>query len=189
MACGAVMTEPTQDLSDDEGRLDEAVAAYYQTLEQTGQPPATEEFLARYPDLRPELVSFLANKELFDQRASATTPPAGPTTPGLDTVSYFGDYRLEAEIARGGMGIVYRARQLSLQRPVALKMILAGRLASATEAQRFRAEAEAAANLDHPHIVPIYEVGEHNGRHYYSMKLLARPSRNQEAEENDRSPA
>src|SRR6266446_1719374 len=90
----------------------------------------------------------------------------------IPSVRAFGDYELLGPIAEGGMGIVYLAQQLSLNRSVAVKMIRSGQLATKTEVHRFRTEAEAAANLEHPNIVPIYEIGEHQGNHYFTMKLM-----------------
>ncbi len=89
-----------------------------------------------------------------------------------DVMRYFGDYEVEKEIGRGGMGVIYQARQTSLDRSVAIKMILSGNLADENEVKRFRTEAEAAANLKHPNIVGIHEVGVHEGQHYYSMDLV-----------------
>jgi WD40 repeat protein len=94
-----------------------------------------------------------------------------PPPPGLKS-RYFGDYKIVEEIARGGMGVVYRARQLSLNRLVALKMIQSSHLLSDEARLRFRVEIEAVAQLNHPHIVSLYESGEQDGAHYFTMRLV-----------------
>jgi serine/threonine protein kinase len=87
-------------------------------------------------------------------------------------IRYFGDYELLGEIARGGMGVVYKARQMRLDRVVAVKMILDGALTDDTAVRRFHIEAQAAATLQHPNIVAIHQIGEYEGKHFFSMDFI-----------------
>jgi tRNA A-37 threonylcarbamoyl transferase component Bud32 len=144
------------------------------------------------PLLAAEVVAFFADQDRLARLARPLRPgpaevlaaPALAETPtlppsegkafdvGVIPERSFGDYELLVEIARGGMGVVYKARQKRLNRLVALKMILAGRLADEEDVQRFRTEAEAAARLRHPNIVAVHEVGTINGQHFFSMQFI-----------------
>ncbi|MFO0930796.1 MAG: SUMF1/EgtB/PvdO family nonheme iron enzyme [Gemmataceae bacterium] len=159
---------------DRDDRLDEALAWYYEAAE-AGHPPPPAAVFERYPDLAADLAAFFSVDRHVRQLTepppadiTPTAPPASPLPPGLDRL---GDYQLLDLLGRGGGGLVYRARQVSTGRVVAVKTLGSGPEASVADAERFSLEATATAHLDHPHIIPIYEVGEQGGRRYFSMKL------------------
>jgi serine/threonine-protein kinase len=136
----------------------------------------------QHPDLAVELRELWAAAQIAEELArpslhSQITLESGAATslsaPPAPIPRQFGDYKLLEELGRGGMGVVYKARQRNPERTVALKMILRGNLASASDLARFRAEAQSAARLEgHPNIVAVHEVGECDGQPYFSMQFV-----------------
>jgi hypothetical protein len=173
---------PSVRSTDDSSAYDERFALLLADLTdraQRGEAVNLEEQCRTHPEFADELRS-LWGAVMVAQAAGShslveTVAPAKPEYPSgsIQLPSRFGDYELLEELGRGGMGIVYRARQLSLGREVAVKMMLRGPYATAADRDRFQAEAMAVAKLDHPHIVPVYEVGEIDGVPYFSMKYIA----------------
>lgn len=144
-----------------------------------GDVPDLEEVAKEHPHLAQELrelwhmaelVDFLAPKS--SQHAGAERPASPQPASGGEPERVFGDYDLLDQLGAGGMGVVYRARHRTLGRIVALKMIRRGTLATANDLARFRAEALASAHLDHPQVIPIYEVGEVDGQPFFTMKFV-----------------
>src|SRR5262245_56114046 len=156
-----------------EPALDDLLAQYI-AAEESGSTPDREALLAAHPQFADDLREFFANRDQMERLAEPLRggSQAVRGSPPMGKVRYFGDYELLEEVAAGGMGIIYKARQRSLNRIVAVKMILKGTLAREDDVKRFRAEAEAAANLQHPAIVAIHEVGLHEGQHYFSMDYV-----------------
>jgi serine/threonine-protein kinase len=154
--------------------LRELLALEIELRQRRGERPTPEEYRARFPDHAAAIVAaFDTIRDDMESMPGATGPQAGPAEPVAGTiVRYFGDYELLRELGRGGMGVVFQARQVSLSRKVAVKMILSGQFASPAEVVRFKAEAEAAAQLEHPGIVAIHEIGTHQGQHYFAMAYV-----------------
>ncbi|SFI76355.1 serine/threonine-protein kinase [Planctomicrobium piriforme] len=142
-----------------------------------GDPVQLETVLQKFPDLAEEIQSLWATAQLADQLGQfcSSSPPVDnepPEAPAGPRKMVLGDYQLLEEIGRGGMGIVFRARQRHPERIVAVKMLLRGEFATSVHRARFEVEADAAARLDHPHIVAIYEAGIENGQPYFSMPFI-----------------
>jgi tetratricopeptide (TPR) repeat protein len=164
------MNTSTQDPSRTEIRLAQILDDYLAAI-QRGAAFDRSALLAAHPDLAEDLKACLASLD-FLRTASPADRLGSDLGEDGSASGLLGDFRILRELGRGGMGVVYEAHQNRLDRRVALKVVLAGRFAPADDLRRFRIEAEAAAQLDHPNIVPIYEVGEHAGLPYFSMKLL-----------------
>jgi len=161
----------------------------------SGDKPDARSYCRRFPDLAGVIDSAFESRQNLEaatrqggrsgwadrptvsspgaiKNVTAISPWDGFTLSGAQDRDVPG-YEVLEELGHGGMGVVYKARQIAINRDVALKMIRSGGFASETELLRFENEAEAVAQLDHPNIVPIYEVGRHRGRHYFCMKLIA----------------
>ncbi len=162
------MTLPEPDVSIHDQRLANVLAEMTDRI-CSGEPADLESACREYPELAADLRHLWGAVLVTDTAGAVRDEVPGKRIP-VPTV--IGDYELLEEVGRGGMGVVFRARQRSLDREVAVKMILRGRLASDADMQRFLAEAAATASLQHVGIVPVYEVGNIDGRPFFSMKFI-----------------
>jgi WD40 repeat protein len=169
-----------------EQHLDEILAAYLEAVAR-GWAPDRQRFLDCYPHLADDLSRFFAGNDLVEGVAAPLRPEEDrrpPMPPSVPTLGPDGPsagpatgwprvpgYEILEEVARGGMGVVYKARQVQANRIVALKMILTGGHAGKAERERFRREAEAVARLRHPNVVQIHEVGEHDSLPFFSLEF------------------
>jgi serine/threonine protein kinase len=157
----------------DDPRLVAALEDFLSRLN-AGDPPSRDEFLGEYPEIADELADCLDGLEFIHTAASriSSSDPGYGETDTMRPPAQLGDYRLQREVGRGGMGIVYEAEQISLGRRVALKVLPFAAAIDPRQRQRFQVEAQAAAHLHHPHIVPIYSVGCDRGVHFYAMQFI-----------------
>src|SRR5262249_21334286 len=161
---------PTRAEPADNARVVQALEEFLAAAE-AGTPPDRAGFLARYADVADELarcLDGLAFVQAFGP--DLALPGAGPPPPGAPAGT-LGDFRLVREGGRGGMGVVYEAEQLSLGRRVALKVLAPAAVLDARQRQRFQNEAQAAAHLHHPNVVPVFAVGCERGLPYYAMQF------------------
>lgn len=147
--------------------LDQLITDYFE-LQRSGQAPSPDEFIARHPEHEHALRAVLPGASLLDQLGKR----AEDATPLSRSGERLGEFKLLGILGRGGMGVVYEAVQEALDRPVALKVLPASRVIDRKSRERFMREAQAAASLQHPGIVPVYGVGEAEGQVYYAMQRI-----------------
>lgn len=175
--------------------VEELLALEIELRREGGERPVAFEYLQRFPERRDLISRFFEGVAPDDRDPDETvawppsqrhstlmdSSPGGAPAPAAASAAHrsapelgklFGKYELISEIARGGMGVVYRARDTVLNRVVAVKMILSGAMATPDERGRFQREAQLVAHLDHPNVVPIHEVGEQDGLPYFTMRLI-----------------
>jgi serine/threonine protein kinase len=167
------MTEAINDTDHRDLRLARVLDEYLAQM-RAGSAPAPAELLAQHPDLADDLKECLACLDLIRQAGQSTRQPGilGETLDADRGTTALGDFRIVREIGKGGMGVVYEAEQLSLNRRVALKVLPFAAALDSRHLQRFKNEAQAAACLHHSNIVPIYSVGCERGVHFYAMQFI-----------------
>ncbi len=159
-------------LSDEQmERLGEVLDSFLSSIEK-GQAPDIESSCAQHPDLDAAIRHYVQSLNILRTAAEEASECRISSTPFQSHPKQLGDYRLVREIGRGGMGVVYEAHQLSLARRVALKILPFAAVLDSRKIARFQNEAQAAASLHHPHIVPVYAVGNERGTYYYSMQYI-----------------
>ena len=167
--------------ADEEAALD-LIYSEFVVRQRRGEHPAETDWYRRFPEKQEQLRRlFRFHALLAADLSSPSTNVSRHTPPGFPQAfqappGRLGQYELFEEIGRGGMGVVYRARQRGLERSVALKLILSGELAAPEEVARFRTEALAAASLQHPNLIQVYEVGEDQGQHFLALEFVDGPS-------------
>ena len=161
----------------DDPRVASILAAYLAELE-TGRRPSRAKWLEEYPELAGTLGDWFDIVEFVHSAADSgySNRSHRPSHDSLPAETTLGEYRLVREIARGGMAVVYEAQQVSLGRRVALKVLSGTAALDPVKLQRFRVETQAVAQLNHPHIVPIFAVGSESGHHFYAMQFIEGPT-------------
>jgi WD40 repeat protein/serine/threonine protein kinase len=168
------MPSENTDSSGGEGRVEDVLLAYLEAVDE-GEAPDPQQFLAQHPECAEALTEFFGTEAFLGTYYQPFKEESGGPAPEAE-IPVFGPFENLQYLGEGGMGVVYRAWDTKAQRAVALKLLKGGREASAEDKRRFRREAENMEQQDHPNIVRVHEVGEYEGRRYFSMELMEKGS-------------